>query len=50
MLRCVTLCAASPWPQFLQDNIVKFERLHGEIKVPEAEPLPLNFGGPKAEA
>ena len=34
----------------LQDNIVKFERLHGEIKVPEAETLPLNFGGPKAEA
>jgi len=34
----------------LQDNIIKFERLHGEIKVPEAEVLPLNFGGPKAEA
>jgi hypothetical protein len=34
----------------LQDNIIKFERLHGEIKVPEAEALPLNFGGPKAEA
>jgi len=34
----------------LQDNIVKFERLHGEIKVPAAEALPLNFGGPKAEA
>jgi hypothetical protein len=34
----------------LQDNILKFERLHGEIIVPEAEHLPLNFGGPKAEA
>jgi hypothetical protein len=34
----------------LQDNIVKFERMHGEIQVPEAESLPLNFGGPKAEA
>jgi hypothetical protein len=34
----------------LQDNITKFERLHGEIIVPEAETLPLNFGGPKAEA
>ncbi len=34
----------------LQDNITKFERLHGEIKVPEAETFPLNFGGPKAEA
>ena len=34
----------------LQDNINKFERLHGEIKVPESETLPLNFGGPKAQA
>ena len=34
----------------LQDNITKFERLHGDIKVPETENLPLNFGGPKAEA
>jgi translation initiation factor 2B subunit (eIF-2B alpha/beta/delta family) len=34
----------------LQDNITKFERLHGEIKVPEVESFPLNFGGPKAEA
>jgi len=34
----------------LQDNISKFERLHGEIKTPEKEQLPLNFGGPKAQA
>lgn len=34
----------------LQDNIQKFERLHGEIEVPETEALPLNFGGPKAQA
>ena len=34
----------------LHDNITKFERLHGEIQVPAAENLPLNFGGPKAEA
>ena len=34
----------------LQDNIAKFERLHGEIVVPESEVLPLNFGGPKAQA
>ena len=34
----------------LQDNIQKFERLHGEIEVPESEALPLNFGGPKAQA
>lgn len=34
----------------LQDNINKFERLHGEIEVPENEGLPMNLGGPTAEA
>ncbi|GAB4311206.1 MAG: DUF3467 domain-containing protein [Bacteroidales bacterium] len=34
----------------LQDNITKFERIHGEIQVPEQEAIPLNFGGPKAQA
>lgn len=34
----------------LQDNINKFERLHGEIAVPATDNLPLNFGGPKAQA
>ena len=34
----------------LQENINKFERLHGEIEVPKTETLPLNFGGPKAQA
>ena len=34
----------------LQDNLAKFERLHGEIKLPAADTLPLNFGGPKAQA
>jgi len=34
----------------LQENIAKFERLHGEIQVPETDNLPLNFGGPKAQA
>ncbi len=34
----------------LKDNISKFESLHGEIIVPDAEHFPLNFGGPKAEA
>ncbi len=34
----------------LKDNISKFESLHGEIIVPDVEHLPLNFGGPKAEA
>ncbi|RLD62528.1 MAG: DUF3467 domain-containing protein [Bacteroidetes bacterium] len=34
----------------LKENIVKFERLHGEIKVSEAEHLPMNLGGPTAQA
>lgn len=34
----------------LQDNILKFERQHGDIKVPEMDNMLLNFGGPKAEA
>jgi len=34
----------------LNENIAKFERLHGEIIVPEAEHLPLNLGGPTAQA
>jgi hypothetical protein len=34
----------------LQDNITKYEHLHGEIKVPEKDSLPLNFGGPPAQA
>ena len=34
----------------LKDNITKFEAMHGEIKVPEIEHLPLNLGGPTAQA
>jgi hypothetical protein len=34
----------------LQDNISKYERLHGEIIAPETEGLPLNLGGPTAQA
>jgi hypothetical protein len=34
----------------LQDNISKYERLHGEIIAPESEGLPLNLGGPTAQA
>ena len=34
----------------LKDNITKFEAMHGEIKVPEIENLPLNLGGPTAQA
>ena len=33
----------------LNDNINKFESLHGEIKNIDP-PLPMNFGGPAAEA
>jgi hypothetical protein len=34
----------------LQDNISKYERMHGEIIAPEMEGLPLNLGGPTAQA
>ena len=34
----------------LQDNISKFESLHGSIKDAEGPQFPMNFGGPKAEA
>ncbi|MBE7441377.1 MAG: DUF3467 domain-containing protein [Flavobacteriales bacterium] len=34
----------------LQDNIHKFEAKHGKIKDIEAGGIPLNFGGPTAEA
>jgi len=36
----------------LQDNISKFETAHGEIKKVEGSgtPIPMNFGGPVAQA
>ena|ERR1700741_3730627 len=34
----------------LADNISKFEQLHGKIKETELNALPLNFGGPTAQA
>ncbi len=37
----------------LQDNIAKFESMHGKIKVAEGGPtgsMPMNFGGPTAQA
>ncbi len=37
----------------LQDNISKFESVHGEIKKVESSgggPIPMNFGGPTAQA
>lgn len=34
----------------LQDNINKFESLHGSIKDADGPQFPMNFGGPKAEA
>ena len=36
----------------LQDNISKFETVHGEIKKVEGSgiPIPMNFGGPVAQA
>ncbi|MDP6908262.1 MAG: DUF3467 domain-containing protein [Flavobacteriales bacterium] len=35
----------------LQDNVTKFEKEHGPIKHTEGPPpLPMNFGGPTAQA
>ena len=34
----------------LQDNIQKFESIHGTIKQSEAVGIPMNFGGPTAQA
>ncbi|HIF14296.1 MAG TPA: DUF3467 domain-containing protein [Bacteroidetes bacterium] len=35
----------------LNDNVKKFESLHGNIKeLEEAKGIPINFGGPTAEA
>ena len=34
----------------LEDNIEKFEAVNGRIKVMEEGALPLNFGGPTAQA
>jgi len=34
----------------LADNIVKFEQMHGKIKDSDLNALPMNFGGPTAQA
>jgi hypothetical protein len=35
----------------LKDNISKFEAVHGNIDVtPDSPPIPMNFGGPTAQA
>jgi len=34
----------------MQDNISKYESVHGTIKQTEALGLPMNFGGPTAQA
>lgn len=34
----------------LKDNIAKFEQVHGQIKDTDVTPLPMNFGGPTAQA
>ncbi len=36
--------------QALQDNLNKFEQMHGSIEVGHAGALPFNFGGPMGEA
>ena len=34
----------------LADNVNKYEQLHGKIKDSELNALPMNFGGPTAQA
>ena len=34
----------------LQDNIAKFESMHGDVKDAEQPQFPMNFGGPQGEA
>ena len=34
----------------LADNISKFEQVHGQIKDTEMPQIPMNFGGPAAQA
>jgi uncharacterized protein (DUF1778 family) len=34
----------------LADNIAKYEKIHGVIKQTESVGIPLNFGGPTAQA
>lgn len=34
----------------LQDNVSKFESLHGAIKENDTPPIPMNFGGPTTQA
>ncbi len=34
----------------LKDNIQKFEQVHGTIKESEVQSIPMNFGGPTAQA
>ena len=36
--------------QALKDNVSKFEAAHGPIKVDNGPVLPMNFGGPTAQA
>ncbi len=34
----------------LEDNLEKFEELNGRIRIQDAPPIPMNFGGPTAQA
>ncbi|NNF01147.1 MAG: DUF3467 domain-containing protein [Bacteroidia bacterium] len=34
----------------LQDNVSKYESIHGKIKETEGVAVPMNFGGPTAQA
>ncbi len=42
--------AAVSWSGALADNIQKFESVHGNIRETEMPEIPMNFGGPTAQA
>ena len=37
-------------PSALADNVAKYEAAHGPIKVTDGVSMPMNFGGPTAQA
>ncbi len=41
---------AKRFMQALADNINKYEAIHGRIDTNDVPPIPLNFGGPTAQA
>ncbi|SEN89426.1 Protein of unknown function [bacterium A37T11] len=41
---------AKRFMQAFADNVSKYEALHGKIHINDVPPIPMNFGGPPAQA